>query len=211
MGDLKSNLAMLLQRVGDELKRDRKKAVLVGALLIGACILVVRLVLVDGSTPDEAGAATAPPVAAEKTVSTDDSTNEESYVTDYEAQRAKQRDEYIRKIGRNIERDIFARNPAFFPPEKKPPPVKVVPASAPAGGAQTKRDSKRQIVQAQAAALVLQSTIVSWDSIAVINDEILRVGNEINGFEVVEIAPRICKVRKDSVTVILEMSEMSQK
>ncbi len=69
--------------------------------------------------------------------------------------------------------------------------------------------ARKKIVLAQAQALTLQSTIVTANPTAMINDSVLRKGDWINGFQVVEITPRTCSLVKDEITVILGMKGQS--
>jgi hypothetical protein len=53
---------------------------------------------------------------------------------------------------------------------------------------------------------VLQSTFIGSTPTAVVNGRVLRVGESINGFKVVEITARACVVEQGEVKVRLEMS-----
>jgi hypothetical protein len=67
------------------------------------------------------------------------------------------------------------------------------------------KEMERQAVLKQAKEMVLQSTMTSANPSAVINGRVLRLGEWLNGFQVVEISPRACKVEKRGVRVTLEM------
>jgi hypothetical protein len=108
----------------------------------------------------------------------------------------------------SITRDLFLANLDLFP-RKNVEPVKVVPtpttaASAPAP---VSADQDGRIIQAEAQALVLQSTMVGASSIANINGKILRVGEWFSGFEIVDITSHSCLVRKRNVTAVLEIKQ----
>ena len=100
-----------------------------------------------------------------------------------------------------VDRDMFTPDPVYFPPKQKPRPVAV---ATPVDEEAARREAERKAVQAQARALTLQSTMVG--SAAIINGQVLRVGDWINGFQVVEIAVRSCTVEKSSMRVTLEMA-----
>jgi len=70
------------------------------------------------------------------------------------------------------------------------------------------KEAQDRAVRAQAQALSLQSTIVGDVDVptAIINGEVLRVGDLINGFRVVDIAARTCTVEKANLRITLEMT-----
>ena len=69
---------------------------------------------------------------------------------------------------------------------------------------------EEQIIRAQARSLTLQSTMLSENPVAIINGQVLRVGEWINGFEVTEITAHACKVSKTDVTVLLKMVQSTE-
>jgi hypothetical protein len=103
-----------------------------------------------------------------------------------------------------VDRDLFTPDPTYFAPRRKSKPaaVKRVDDSI------AIREAQEQAVRAQARALTLQSTIVGGVNVptAIINGEVLRVGDAINGFRVVEIASRSCTVEKTNLRITLEMT-----
>ena len=108
-----------------------------------------------------------------------------------------------------ITRDLFMVNPELFPPkhpdEVKPAPTTTsAPATAPATDV---RELEQKLVHSEAQDLELESTMVGQCSIASINGKILRVGEWLSGFEVVEITTRSCTVRKKGVPVVLEIKK----
>jgi hypothetical protein len=72
-----------------------------------------------------------------------------------------------------------------------------------------------RLVQKEANTLILQSTMIGTAPVAVIDGppdidgkkgpRMLRVGETINGFEVTQISCRSCTMKKNDVTVLLEM------
>ena len=63
----------------------------------------------------------------------------------------------------------------------------------------------RLAIQAEAAVLMLQSTIVGQSPAAIINGRVVRLGRTIGGFTVVAVSAQACVVSKDGVKVTLEM------
>jgi hypothetical protein len=70
------------------------------------------------------------------------------------------------------------------------------------------RDRKRReadMVQKQAANLTVQSTIIGNPSSAVVSGRLVHVGEQVEGFAVEEIGPRVVVVRKDGVRTTIRM------
>jgi len=189
-----SNMFDWRQRVTAELKRDKKKTMILAILLLVAAIVLGRTLL-TGVAPQQANAA-----GVDAVVQVPEPPGE--FVEPARQDRAAVR-EYINQLDHSVDRDIFAMNRDFYPPE--------VPSERPEllGQAETDADqqykAQQQLMQAQARALLLQSTMISSRPTAIINGRVLRVGEWINGFEVVEITPRSCVVAKNDVNIILHM------
>jgi hypothetical protein len=102
-----------------------------------------------------------------------------------------------------VNRDLFLVSPLHFPPEEK---AKAVPQAPVAENPAAKREAEVRILQAQAKALTLQSTMVGAVPTAIVNGQVLRVGEWISGFQVVEIAARSCTIEKQGARLILELA-----
>jgi hypothetical protein len=102
-----------------------------------------------------------------------------------------------------VTRDLFLVNPLHFPVEEK---AKVVPHAPAAENPAAKREAELRILQAQAKALTLQSTMVGAVPTAIINGQVLRAGEWISGFQVVAIAARSCTIEKQGARLILELA-----
>ena len=182
------------QRISAELKRDKKKTVILAALLFVAAVVLGRTLL-SGVTPQQAKA------DGVESVSRISEPAEEFVESERQAQAAVR--EYINQLDHDLKRDMFAMDRDFYPPE--------VPTERPELQGQAEPDpnqqrrAQQQLMQAQARALLLQSTMISNRPTAIINGRVLRVGEWINGFEVVEITPRSCVVAKNDVRIILNM------
>lgn len=200
------SFANVIRQSAIELKNDKRKAVLLIVLAIGTCAAFAHL-LIDKSPANAVGAVPGGhQVVGERIPREGTSDSPDAQACD-ERDRAAARDEYIRRIGRKIERDLFAPNPQFFPPRRESGSAKRTLARAATRPGDDEKRIERQMILAQAQSLVLQSTMISANPTAIINERIMQVGDWISGFQVTEVTPHTCKVRKNNVTVILEMSK----
>ena len=213
MTDSKYDAGNLIRQIAGELKRDKKKCTLLIVALVGACVIIVDLSVREGS-PASAGAAVSTPGAAPSS-----SNSQDQYDSDLsfmprpdEIAKTAARDEYIRKMGHVINRDLFAPNPDFFPPVQDNSSVKGTGSRVTAEDVEDQHKVQKQIVLAQAKSLAIQSTMISSSNpTAIINGRILSPGDWISGFQVISIATRICKLTKHDVIVTLEMSNQGKK
>jgi hypothetical protein len=184
-----------------ELTRDKKKAAVLGVLVLVGVVFTVKA-FVHGGGP---AAASATPMAGQESLTCSPKPLDDA--AEREVKAKARRDQYIQQMDGSITRDIFLADLDLFP-RKNPEPVKVAStpttASAPAT---VPEDQDRQAIQAEAQALVLQSTMVGASSIANINGKILRVGEWFSGFEIMEITSHSCLVRKKNVTAVLEIKQ----
>jgi hypothetical protein len=182
------------KQVFAELKRDKKKTAIMAVLLLVAVALVGRVVLKAGK-PAMASAATTVknPPAARLARSSDPAATESG-----ESDREKVRN--LGPIDTTITRDIFATNPKYFPSGK----TVDVPAEIEAARTDDLA-AEREAILARARELSLQSTVLSASPTAIIEGQVLRVGDTINGYNVVEIGPRQCTLEKNGVRVSIEM------
>ncbi|MFB3891509.1 MAG: hypothetical protein ACE15C_05740 [Phycisphaerae bacterium] len=188
----------VLDRLVAELKRDRKKAAVLGVLTAVCAVLSVRAYF-STSLPEPADAAALAASNAEREAQNVPAASDDSA----EAKRLK----YIKQIDRRITRDIFTMRTDFFqlaaPVVIKP--VTTAQASQPAGPDPAERE--RNIIREQARRLDLQSTITGDSPIAIINNKVLRIGDvhAESGFRVVGITTHSCTVQKKDVLETLEM------
>jgi len=189
------------QRLIGELRRDKKKTIVLAVLLIAVLFVGVRLLRRSG-TPAGAIAASwgedlpateasnlAAPLPGAGRVSP-------AYISE--------RDAYIKEISHDISRDIFAFQTALYPPVEVPKPQPDA-GHVVARDAGPPRPSIEDIVRRQSRALTLQSTIESDSPIAVINGEVLKIGEKIKGFALLEVHCHNCVLEKDGVKVRLEV------
>ena len=102
-----------------------------------------------------------------------------------------------------VERDLFQLNPQLFPPIEDQTDGAVDGLDEEAN---TSADSRIQRVRTEAAeVLSLQSTLQGAEPLALINGELMKVGDQVQGFTVTKIGSRRVTLRKDEVNVHLEM------
>ncbi len=187
-----------------ELKRDKKKTAILGALVIVAGIVGGRLLIRPGA-PANASAAIAPAASPAPTASVAVSAPPVA-----EARQTGRRDadrrKYIQDLPRDFRRDLFHPNSEYYTPTAvivSTEKVNDKPSDAEQQAAQ--REQEVQAVHAQARALNLQSTMLGSTPTALVNDRVLRVGEWVNGFRVAEIGASWCVVEKSGVQIRLTM------
>jgi len=185
------------QRLAQAFKGEGKKLIVLAVLFVVAVVLVARLVLKPKGPARAHAAASVESIQPESPA--------EAYLPQADEAGGKP-DKQVQQLDRTIRRDIFLPDPDCFPPlpEKQVRQTELPLAVAPAEAA---LQARREFVRAQAAELVLQSTVVGAVPTAIINGRVLLVGEWIDGFQVVEITPRRCTVRKNDIKITLEMSE----
>ena len=204
MVDRNVNVPTWKQKLAVELKRDTRKTFILGGLLVVAGIVAGRLIVKEltpaetyagvsaaggGPGPSHAGLGTSVTVPAPPGRPTAGGASPASYV---------------QQLSHNITRNIFWPNPDFFPPEPVVEPAKKVVTKVTVD-ARKETEAAIKAVRTQAGTLALQSTVVSDEPTAIINGRVLRVGEWINGFKVVEITSHTCALEKKGVKVILAM------
>ena len=192
MDDLGSNLTRLADRMRAELAGNRKKLAVLAVLTVTFCALLAYT-LAGG--PSSAGAAAAGPAVAEATGGLQGLLGNATGTSDKWA--STRRNE--------ITRDLFAVNVDHFPPDQSVSTVTTVVKPSRQDVEKAEKRAELQLVQAQARALSLQTTVVSSDPTAILNGRVLRIGDWISGFKMVEITPRSCTLEKSGTRVVLEM------
>lgn len=189
-----SQLPSLKERLVAELKRDSKRVAVLGVLMVVLVALAGREALrqTRPSTARAAAARLAPArPAGDKTLPPG-----ARQTPDTEAKV----DLGLHRL--TVDRDLFTPDPVYFPSRHtaSAPKIKVVDPAA-------KIEAAKRAVRAQAHALTLQSTVVGATPTAIVNGQVLRAGDWINGFKVVAITTRSCTMEKDGTRVTLEMSK----
>lgn len=191
------------QKLVQDLKRDPRKAIILGVLTIVG-VWVGAKAIFKGGNPESANAAVASAVNTSREIARTDSTP----IAD--ASQDARRDQYLRQLNRKVDRDLFALKTELFPLAE---PVSVTPtivATAPTTTQASQpdvADIERKAIVAQSELLRLQSVISGPSPTAIINDHVLRVGEWTNDFQVVAIADNSCVVQKKDVRVTLELKK----
>ena len=204
MSNSRSTNFNLKNRLLAGLRRDPKKVSILGVLALVFLIVGVREIARRTGSPSagsaatahvsDAGGATGLPVPANAL---------QAPILPEGGNRQADSSTAIHKAP--VDRDIFTPNVAYFPVEEKDKPSTVV-SSTQVVDPTTKAEAAKQEVQARAKALSLQSTVIGAVPTAVVNGRVLRVGDWISDFQVVEINSRSCQLEKSGIRVVLEMA-----
>jgi len=182
------------RRLLEELKRDKKRTVLLAILVLVAIIVVGRQVVkAFGPVRAEAAGTTAvagrpaAPAAVKRAAPADPASPAPAGPV----------------ARRTVSRDIFTPGLELFPPDQ----TQAGKASVTTAPAVDEQAIKVKQITSQAQALALQSTVVCDVPTAIINGKVLKVGQELAGFEIVGIEARSCEVQKEGVRITLSMKE----
>jgi len=202
-------------RLRAELGRDKKKTAVLGLLLAVAGIVAGRLAITH-AVPDRASGAEALAVVAPPPGGDEDDAQRDPPGRRHAADHAR-RTAYLARLDRTVTRDLFRPNLEYFPrlPGTEDP-ADAGPADPGWFGDVHRRIVEKQragsdelarirAVRAQARELSLQSTMLGSRPTALINGQVLRTGDGINGFRVKRIASDRCVVSKGGVDVELRM------
>jgi hypothetical protein len=213
------NWSLIRVRIGAELGRDKKKAAILGVLILVGAVLGFRALVKVSPASASAASLVASPSVAPASSSQGAAARQLGGAASRDAvSRETQRVAYIKGLNYDFERDLFAVNPDYFPPPPKPLAAgpRVVLGNDPDA------EQVQRLVEKEAKTLALQSTMVGATPIAIINGppdsdgkkgpRVLRVGETINGFQVTQISSRSCSLKKNDMTILLEMkSDQSDK
>jgi len=189
-------------RIQREIRRDPKKAWVLGTLLVllgGICAWEV----VSRIGPATAGAATPRPAGVAERADAPDP--QDGDVSPWGGATPATGPALSAPASRSVDRDLFTPNPVYFPPHRPGKAVAKVLNDGPTS--EEREKARRRDVQAQAQSLALQSTVIGAEPTAIVNGRVLRAGEWINAFRVVEITTYRCVVEKDGVQVALELSK----
>ncbi|MCJ7543833.1 MAG: hypothetical protein MUP47_04585 [Phycisphaerae bacterium] len=176
-----------MNQVLAELKRDKKRSVIMIVLAVVAAVLLARLLL-KKSSPSTAAAA--PGTEATAKAPGDEALWQAGVET-------AKRDDYFRKIDTTITRDIFVPPERYYPlpvTAKKPQPTTA-----------DSRSTEKENARKDATAMTLESTILSSTPKAIVDGQLVQVGDVIRGFRVERIGSRSVTLERGGVRVVLEM------
>jgi hypothetical protein len=204
MSKSQSTSPKLKDRLLAEVRRDPKKASILGVLALVFLIIGVREVARRTGSPSSGSAATARAHGAGGATSL---RRTASAVQAPGMPNARDRADSSPTIAKaTVDRDIFTPNVAYYPVEEKAKPNTVVSAAQMVDPT-AKAEAEKLRVQAQAKALSLQSTVVGVVPTAIINGRVLRVGDWVSDFQIVQINSRSCQLEKSGIRVMLEMAD----
>lgn len=102
-----------------------------------------------------------------------------------------------------LSRDLFALNPSDYATLKNKPIVEPVAAKSPVESSD--EHVKVAAVHQAVKGLKLQTTMQGPQPLALINGQLIQVGQSIRGFELVEVLPRQVVLRMNGIDIHLEM------
>lgn len=182
------------QRLVGELKADPKKTAVLGILTLVA-VFVIGKYLMGNKLPASASAANPGRVVV---------ANASGPVVRARTNQARQ-DQYLSRLDNSVTRDIFEPDLKLYQAAEKIAEVAKVLPTTTSAPADAKIQMQEQLIQAQASSLKLESTMIGPRSVANINGKLLKVGDVFNEFEIVEITAHSCVVRKNDVSILLEI------
>ncbi len=206
-----------ISRLKVELRQDKKKTTMLVILLIAAGIVGGKFV-VSHSLPDNASAAGSDS-AAERLLP--DAGNQGAVArpgrpigpqggVGKSSNQTQQVD--LASMDRAINRDLFWPNTKYFPSTDRADMHRATsqPDQAKQQAEAEQRERRKRLkhvesIRAQAEALCLTSTMLGRSPTALINEQVLRTGDAINGFRLKSIASDRCIVAREGVDVELQI------
>jgi len=218
----RSNKAGWTQRLAADLRRHKGKTSVLGVLALLAVILGIRLV-VKYSGPRGARGSPSPacglPRAAPRGVDDGAAGGADHWRQGDEATRPSRREEYLTRMERKIDRDLFRPDPNHF--LLRPGHAEVTLPAGPSEPGwfghlaqyvvqkQRARAAYHALVRdirTRAQKLSLTSTMLGSTPAAVINGKVLHVGDVIDGYRLTRIGSATCRLDKAGVRVELRMT-----
>ncbi len=184
-----------LQRVIAEIKRDKKRAAILGIVLAVGLLIGGKALI--GGLPSKAAAAPSKKKAGDQQVA----------ARTVPVKHSEARTAYLKGLHGNVTRDVFEIRPDCFASITK------APARAVATTTTAPVDRRRETIEDQAARLALQTVMYGSTSMVSIDGQLLRAGEIVkgSGFQIVEIKPASCVLVKEGVTVELKLATEDKK
>lgn len=187
---------------------DKKKTALMGVLFVVVLAMGAKMILPE---PQQAAAQVVTVAPAEAPAE-----QPVARMSQADPLQGQRRTEYLAKMDRKIDRDLFVADYDAFPLASPVAPVASADEASWADRIRVKLEAadkeaalrqKRLTAQvkSEATALSLQSTMTGSHPNAIINGNVLCLGEKINGFTVSKIGPAQCELVKDGVEVTLLM------
>lgn len=200
-------------------KADMKKTVILSGLVVVLLVMVGRLVVAGGG-PSKASASETPSGTQAPAQPTNPLLADplSARAAEREDHRQRRRDEYLEQLGRNVTRDLFALDVTAYPPVRSqtpaPPRPEIDPAELQAERqAQAERArlmaerAHRELIHSRAQALRLQSILPGRNPTAIINNQVVGVGEQVSGFVVRQITGTECVIAQEGVELTLRMEQ----
>ena len=209
----KENLSDLISRFKVELRQDKKKTTMLVILLIVGGIVGGRFV-VSHDPPDSASAAGSGSGTGFKPVLRAGNQGGTGFkpVPQVGKSRGQTQQVDLASVNRTINRDLFWPNTRYFPPANRVVPqfTATQPDQAQQQAAAKQREHLRRMehiksIRDQAEALCLTSIMLGRLPTALINGQVLRTGEMINGFRLKSISSDCCVITREDVDVELKM------
>jgi len=192
-----SSIQKLVVQLQAELLADKKKTAIMGVLLLVVAVMGVRVF----AGKARSAAATVSPAPSVGPV--DPSPGAAGRLGRNEAL-----DDYLAQMDRQVSRDLFAADFSGYPEapvveKPKGDPALRTPDVDPAAVA---RLGFEMAMRREAKQLHLQGTMPGGNPSAIINGQVVRVGQEFEGFEIRSIGQGSCVVARGAVEVTLRMN-----
>ncbi|MCD4699578.1 MAG: hypothetical protein K8R91_03285 [Phycisphaerae bacterium] len=207
MNGAKGKPADFISRLKVEMRQDKKKTTVLVILLMVAGIVGGRLVVTRG--PTDAASAIGSAGAAKRLIS---DTGEDTRAGLGRKSERQTRQVDFASTDRTINRDLFRPDTKYFPSADQTArhPVASRPDQARQLAEAKQPEHLRRMehvksIRTQAESLCLTSTMLGRSPTALINGQVLRAGEVINGFHLKSIAPDYCIVAAEGVDVKLKM------
>ncbi len=222
MNGAKTKFYGLISRFKTEIQQDKKRTTMLVVLLVVAGIIIGRVVVGYGP-PDKTGGADSTASPRDRGSNDDGQNTGENTKTALTPKstrnscRVANRRIDTASMDRNITRDLFWPDTRCFPPseqtdtnngasqpEKPDHAQKLAEAEQ---REQLKRAEHIKSIRAKANQLCLTTTMLGRSPTALINGQVLRTGDLINGFRLKSISSNCCVVVMEDVEVKLKMPE----
>ena len=207
------NLFDFISRLKVELRQDKKKTTMLVILLLVAGIVGGRFV-VSHSPPNDASAAGSGVAAKSPLPDPDVHRDGDTHAGWVGKSNSQTQQVDFASMDRTINRDLFWPDTKYFPSADR---VDTHPAAGQPDQAKQRLQAKQQeqrkrlehvkSIRTQAEVLCLTSTMLGRLPTALINGQVLRAGDLINGFRLKSITSDCCVVTREGVDVELQMRE----
>ena len=203
------DMALGVERIKRDFTRHKKKAWVLGALVVIMFVFIWRAVVELSPAAVMAGDMGTPAVMPDHNDAVSAAEPPES------PRQSRELWNTLKETGGLDATVAFTFDPSYYTNNR---PASVLPSprqqaiepAAPANSAEADRRSRQLQIAAQAQALIIRSTVVGAPGtrpVAVINGSVLSVGDQIQGFEITGIRGREVEFKKDGLPFIIRMKD----